>query len=153
MNTSTWNVYKIFASGKRAKKPIFSFEHDDGASVNDFFQQNIKPTFTIKQQKSKYSLLRADLPQERAEKSQSEEESVFIERSMVLRELLKTMDKSSIAEKNTYFALLMEAQTNWKWQWSVLEAGTLQYLLGVSPAFENYKEAADWMEEKVRNYA
>ena len=153
MNTSTWNVYKIFASGKRAKKPIFSFEHDDEASVNDFFQQNIKPTFTIKQQKSKYFLIRADLPQERAEKSQSEEESAFIERSKVLRELLKTMDKSSIAEKKTYLALLMEAQTNWKWQWAVLEAGTLQYLLGVSPFFENYNEAADWMEEKVRNYA
>ena len=93
------------------------------------------------------------MPQERAEKSQSEEELTSIERSKVLRELLKTMDKSSIAEKNTQFALLMEAQTNWKWQWAVLEAGTLQYLLGVSPAFDYYEEAADWMDEKVRNFA
>ena len=153
MNNSTWNVYKIFAGGKRAKKSIFSFEHEDEATVNDFFQQNIKSTFTIKQQKSEYSLLRADLPQERAEKSQSEEQLVSMARSKVLRELLKTMDKSSIAEKNTQFALLMAAQTEWKWQWAVLEAGTLQYLLGVSPIFENHKEAADWMEKKVINYA
>jgi len=54
MTTSNWNVYKIFANGKRAKFPMHTFKYDDETLVFEFFTKQIEPTFTVKQKKSKY---------------------------------------------------------------------------------------------------
>ena len=51
MNTKTWNVYKIFANGKRAKFPVQSFEYADETLAYEFFMSNIKPGFAKKNAK------------------------------------------------------------------------------------------------------
>jgi len=64
---STWNVYKIFKSGQRAKSPMTSFEIEDDNNAETFFKLNVYQEFTPKQRRSKYTIIRADLPQEREE--------------------------------------------------------------------------------------
>ena len=75
---STWNVYKIFKSGQRAKSPMTSFEIEDDNNAETFFKLNVYQEFTPKQRRSKYTIIRADLPQEREEiKEKKQDNGVF----------------------------------------------------------------------------
>ena len=58
-----WNVYKVFASGKRAKSPYTTFE----AEQSQHFFENILPTLGAKLKKSNWIILDAEQPQERPE--------------------------------------------------------------------------------------
>jgi hypothetical protein len=46
----SWNAYKVFANGKRAKSPYTTFEADESAHFFD----NILPSLATKLQKSKW---------------------------------------------------------------------------------------------------
>ena len=56
-----WNVYKVFASGKRARSPYTTFE----AEQSQHFFENILPTLGAKLKKSNWIILDAEQPQER----------------------------------------------------------------------------------------
>ena len=149
MTTINWNVYKIFANGKRAKFPMQTFEYADESLVFEFFTKQIKPTFTTKQQKSKYTLIRADLPQERGDNAQRPEEVLHQKRSKVFRQHLKNLNKAPMANKNTQFGMILCEESEWKWQWAAIESGTCQYLLGVSPLFTSHAAAIEWMDSQI----
>ena len=149
MTTNNWNVYKLFANGKRAKFPSKTFMYDDEALVFEFFTKQIAPTFTVKQKKSKYILIREDLPQERDENTKRPEEILHQKRSKVFREHLMSVNKAAIAEKNTQFGMILCEESEWKWQWAAMETGTLQYLLGVSPLFKSQEAAVEWMDSQI----
>ena len=149
MTTINWNVYKIFANGKRAKFPMKTFEYADESLVFEFFTKHIKPTFTPKQQKTKYTLIRADLPQQRDDNAMRPEEVLHQKRSKVFREHLKTLNKASIANKNTQFGMILCEESEWKWQWAAMESGTCKYLLGVSPLFKSSIDAVEWMDSQI----
>ena len=53
-----WNVYKVFASGKRAKSPYTTFE----AEQSQHFFENILPTLGAKLKKSNWIILTPSSP-------------------------------------------------------------------------------------------
>ena len=57
----SWNAYKVFASGKRAKMPYTTFDSED----SKHFYESILPTLTPKLQKSNWLILNTEEPQER----------------------------------------------------------------------------------------
>lgn len=149
MTTITWNVYKIFANGKRAKFPIKSFEYSNEDQVFEYFENEIRASFTEKQKKSSYTLIRSDLPQQRKENSISSEEVLSQKRAKVLKKHLEALDKTPIVNTNANFGLLLAPETNFQWQWTAIEAGTGRYLVGISPIFANHADAIDWMDTQI----
>jgi hypothetical protein len=60
-----WNVYKIFNNGRRAKAPMYTFTYADEDKVQEYFDAVVKENFEEKIRRWNFTLLRADLPQER----------------------------------------------------------------------------------------
>ena len=57
----SWNAYKVFASGKRAKMPYTTFDSED----SKHFYESILPTLAPKLQKANWLILNTEEPQER----------------------------------------------------------------------------------------
>ena len=148
MNTKTWNVYKIFANGKRAKFPVQSFEYADETLAYEFFMSNIKPGFAKKMQKSKYTIVRSDLPQERTEVDQAPEDILNKKRAKVIKRHMELSHDTPLFNKNLQFGLLFAAETEFKWQWCAMEAGTNRFLSGISPKFNKHGDAIEWVDSK-----
>jgi len=140
-----WNAYKIFASGKRAKTPYTTFEADD----KQHFFDSILPTLSEKLQKSKWTILNTEEPQERKAEVRDEAKERFVkDRTRVLSNLAaKKFPK--YAEKKIEACLMMCSETEWKWTWCIAEASTLRYLGEVSEKFELRSDALEWMESQV----
>ena len=149
MNHS-WNVYKIFNNGRRAKAPIIAFDSVDEESANLLFENNIIDTLSPKARQSKFAIVRSDLPQER------QFESGFLEeqkRSKAKRKLFARLMKG----KTTYEGpmeggLLYSEDTGWEWQWSILTAANHRFVTAVSPKFKSGEEADKWMEHQLLLY-
>jgi len=144
-----WNVYKIFNNGKRAKAPITSFECNED-NVEAFFEEEVKKNFTEKLQLLQFAFLRADLSQERQfeEAEQKKEKILALKRKIFAR---------LGAGRTTYDgpmtgALILSRDTGWKWQWVLLKSASHGFIVGISPTFENDKEADKWMEHQVELY-
>ena len=60
-----WNVYKIFNNGRRAKAPMHTFTYADEDKVQEYFDAVVRENFEEKIRRWNFTLLRADLPQER----------------------------------------------------------------------------------------
>ena len=58
-----WNVYKIFKNGKRAKIVFHKFGYNEPKAVEEYFESKVKVTFSKKMQRSKFIIIRDDLPQ------------------------------------------------------------------------------------------
>ena len=56
----SWNAYKVFASGKRAKMPYTTFEAEEA----QHFFDNILPSLGAKLKKSKWLVWNSEEPQE-----------------------------------------------------------------------------------------
>jgi len=149
MTTKEWNVYKIFANGKRAKFPMHSFEHEDNDSVNEYFISSVKTNFTTKQQNYQYMVVRADQPQAREESSISDEELLIKKRAKIFRVHLETLDVDVSLGENIQFGLLFSKETDFKWQWTVTEAGTNQFLAAISPKFVRHSDALSWIDSQI----
>jgi len=149
MTTKTWNVYKIFANGKRAKFPVQSFEYNDETLAYEFFMGNIKPSFTAKLQKAKYTIVRSDLPQDRIENLQSFEELQHKKRAIFIKRHMDMSEEAPLYEQNLQFGLLLSSKTEFKWQWCAMEAGTNRYLRGISPKFVRHGDAIEWVDSKI----
>lgn len=148
MTTTNWEVYKIFANGKMAKKPCFHFSYDDEDTVFSFFEQNVKTTFTEKQQKSKYTLLREGQSRENCVGESRSDDILLTKRQKVLQNRLKEMGQLSDYNGVLGFALVLTEETEWKWQWAAVESVTSKYLLGISPIFTKYSTAVEWVDSQ-----
>ena len=143
------SVYKIFANGKRAKFPMHSFEHEDNDSVNEYFISSVKTNFTTKQQNYQYMVVRADQPQAREESSISDEELLIKKRAKIFRVHLETLDVDVSLGENIQFGLLFSKETDFKWQWTVTEAGTNQFLAAISPKSVRHSDALSWTDSQI----
>ncbi len=145
-----WNVYKLFKNGKRAKIPITVFEHgSDKTEAEEHFRTVILKNFKEKNQEKyrdlQYSILRADLPQERDIKLNAG----LQKRNTILARLVRN---ANIKEKRGFSCGLIFAKTtNWNWQWCILQSGTNQVLAELSPQFKTHPEADLWMEQQIQN--
>tara|TARA_Y100000310_G_scaffold321922_1_gene380237 strand:- start:3896 stop:4354 length:459 start_codon:yes stop_codon:yes gene_type:complete len=144
-----WNVYKMFKNGKRAKAPMTVFEFDgDEREAETYFRSIILENFNEKNRGSDFSILRADLPQERLDPNKKNNE---ILRKQVLV-LAKAARKKNITHsRKTTTGLMFASATYWKWQWCILESGTNNFVAGLSPRFDNSGEADKWMNQQIKN--
>ena len=140
-----WNVYKVFKNGNRAKAPMVTFECDE-VTMEEYFNNVIKKNFRGKFANANYHIIRSDLPQE--ENLISEEENFLKEKNRVLGRL--------VAEKNIKHkyrlggGLVYCKESDWAWQWAVLESGTGNYVAGLSPKFKDYGKAHNWMNQLIQ---
>jgi len=140
-----WNVYKVFANGKRAKSPYTTF---DAADEQHFFEV-ILPNLSEKLQKFKWVILSTEEPQERKAEVKDEANERFIkDRARVLSKLA-AKKFPNYADTKIESCLMMNSQTEWKWAWCIAEVGTLRYLGEVSEKFELRGKAVEWMEKQV----
>jgi len=145
-----WNVYKIFSNGKRAKAPFRSFKHKDPETVEEYFGNRIKSNFTDKLKRSKFTLIRSDLPQNREEEKVDEKKKLYEQNKMrVFRKHFKAGEKLKIRNAHMVTGLILCSETNWKWQWAFLETATSRYLAALSSSFKTYSDAQKWMEKEI----
>jgi hypothetical protein len=137
-----WNAYKVFANGKRAKKPQTTFSNEDP----DFFFEEILPTLTEKMRRSKWVVVDASGPQDRPAQSTNSEEDLKKKKInyVIYRKILE--DHSQIMDKKIYSALMMNENTEWKWAWCLVQPATNNFISMISEGFESYKEAVSWID-------
>jgi len=141
----SWNAYKVFANGKRAKSPYTTFDAGD----SQHFFETILPTLSEKLQKSKWEIINTEAPQERKAEVRDEAKEKFKrDRTRVLA-MLAAKKFPKYAEKKIESCLMMCSETEWRWAWCVAEASTLRYVGEVSEKFELRSEALEWMESQV----
>ncbi len=145
-----WNVYKVFKNGKRAKAPVISFKHTgEREEVDQYFNTNIKKNFNEKNRGLEFIVLREDECQERAEeKTHQQEEDALKKQTRVLASLLKEANVKS--KHRVVGGLIFAAATNWKWQWCALEGASNNYIEGLSPRFDNPRDAHQWMNREIQ---
>ena len=146
----SWNVYKIFSNGKRAKAPIYSFSSNENEINDDYFNNNIKTVlikkFGSKIEKNKFSVLRSDQPQESLSEESTQERNKKL-RLKVFKNKLKETGKTF---KNTECALLFSHSTDWKWKWCAVQSATTNIVESISPGMSSYSEAQEWMNEEIK---
>ena len=144
-----WNVYKVFRNGKRAKAPITTFEsNEDEQTAYEYFESEIKKNFNEKFRGWDFVLLPDSAPQERAaEKTNKAEEEALKNQTRVLAQYLKNVDVG--AKTRVCGGLIFASATHWKWQWCALESSTNNYIAGLSPRFDNPREAHAWMNQQI----
>ena len=146
----TWNVYKLFKNGKRAKLPLTTFEcTGDENKADEHFQAVILENFKEKNQEKyrdlKYAILRSDLPQDR----NIQHDEALQKQKIIFARLARG---SGIKERRGFSCgLIFAKRTNWQWQWCALQSGTNQVLAELSPQFKTHTEADAWMTEQVQN--
>lgn len=141
-----WNVYKVFASGKRAKSPYTSFE----AEESQYFFDSILPTFTQKLQKSNWVVLNTEQPQERQADAVDEEAERFKKNKIKILSKLTAKKFPQFSNKKIEACLAMSKQTDWKWAWCVVDCASHQYLGELSQRFDYSTQADDWIEEQIK---
>ena len=147
-----WNAYRIFLNGKRAKRPSITFKHDDESTISEHFEGKIKRRLGKKYKSSEFIILRADLPQNSKEELElAETKKANQLKNLVIRKHLKNIHvKGKIRQSVNYGAgMILCKESNWKWQWAVLENATNRYVKGISPGFAGFLEAEKWMEEQI----
>ena len=132
-----WNVYKIFKNGKRAKAPIHEFMYDDENTVMEYFETEVKKKFSEKIRGLEFSILRADVSQERDVEKQKN----------ILGRLVRTANVKT--KRNITAALVYAKETNWSWQWCAAEAGTHTFLAPLSPQFKTNEQAHEWLNNQI----
>tara|TARA_Y100000296_G_C5126316_1_gene233057 strand:+ start:322 stop:747 length:426 start_codon:yes stop_codon:yes gene_type:complete len=139
----------MFKNGKRAKAPVTVFEFDgDSSKAEEHFRAVILENFEEKYRDMRYSILRADLPQERVDLNKKDNE---LRRKQILVLSRVAREKGLLFKRKTIGGLIFAAATYWKWQWCVLESGTCNFLAGLSPRFDNPLEADAWMTKQIQN--
>tara|TARA_A100000172_G_scaffold81156_1_gene73426 strand:- start:6075 stop:6509 length:435 start_codon:yes stop_codon:yes gene_type:complete len=138
-----WNVYKVFASGKRAKSPYTTFEAD---KAQHFFE-NILPTLTPKLKKSSWVILDVEASQERPEGGTMTEEDLVTKKRNRFLTGIAVEKFPDIADKGVSTCLMMNEGTDWKWAWCLAEGATHKFIGFLSEKFDTRKEAVAWIEE------
>jgi|TARA_Y100000817_G_scaffold309318_1_gene298281 hypothetical protein len=143
-----WNVYKLFSNGNRAKAPFAVLEGEDCESENFMskVKKNLEEKFGAKAQRTKYKIMRADLPQE--ERADVEKEKNLVLRNRVLSSKIGALGLD-LKNKRTTGALVMSEHTNWKWQWCILRMSSNQFIAALSPQFNTTEHAQEWMKNEI----
>lgn len=141
----TWNAYKIFKNGKRAKNPYKTFESEEA----EHFYKNILPELPEKLQKAKWVVLDSEESQERKTEQVDEAKQKFDKKKI---KFLSNISKNKFPEysnKKTEACLMMNKHTEWKWAWCVAEAATLRFLGQLSDGFKTQKQAQQWISNSI----
>jgi hypothetical protein len=143
-----WNVYKLFSNGNRAKAPFAVVEGEDCESETFMskVKKNLEEKFGAKAQRTKYKIMRADLPQE--ERADVEKEKNLVLRNRVLSTKISALGLD-LQNKRTTGALVMSEDTNWKWQWCILRMSSNQFIAALSPEFDTAESAQEWMKDET----
>ena len=141
----SWNVYKVFANGKRAKSPYTTFDADD----SQHFFESILPTLSDKLKKSNWLVLNTEEPQERQAEVRDEEKEKFERQRISFLSKLAGKKFPKLAENKTEACLMMNENTDWKWAWCIAEGGTLKFLGQLSELFSTPKEAEAWIKMQI----
>ena len=137
----------IFKNGKRAKSPFCQIEAIDKSEAKEQFLNEYLAEEGSKYEKYIWAFVRSDLSQDRSyEKNLEKEMEVVTRKNNFLGRLAI---KAGSLPNNIMAGLLFTEETNWKWQWAVLENATNRYIKGVSPGFVGFLEAEKWMEEQI----
>jgi len=145
-----WNVYKIFINGRRAKAPCVMFESENEETAHALFKRDILQTLSAKEQKSKFCIVRADLPQERQFEGGLLEER---KKSRIKQKVFaRLMDGKTTYEGPMEGGLLYSDDTGWEWQWAIMTAANHRFITAISPKFKSGKEADKWMEHQLLLY-
>ena len=150
---SNWNVYKVFKNGKRAKAPIHEFNFIGSTSeainyFNDYEVKTLIEKFGDKLSNSKFQILNSNDLQERTTEA-SVEEKFSKEKNRVLGQIMR--QKGFETKKKYSTGLIMSSDSDWKWQWAVLEVATNRYVEGLSDKFKSYEEAYNWMTDLINS--
>ena len=144
-----WNVYKVFSNGKRAKAPMYAFEYESENNVESFFENKIKKIlvkkFGSKISNNNFSVIRADLSQERKMTENLEEKNKNLRRQVFQNK----MNDMNCKEKMVECVLLFSSSTNWTWQWCAVHSATTVVRARISPEYHTYEAAQQWMNEEV----
>ena len=145
----SWNVYKLFTNGNRAKAPFAVVEGEDCESESfcAMVRKNLEEKFGGKAALTKYKIMRADLPQE--ERIDDEERKNLVLRNRVLALKIKALNLD-LQKIKTTGALVMSSDTNWKWQWCVLRMASNQFIAALSAEFKSTGEAHEWMRAEIQ---
>ena len=147
--SSSWNVYKIFKNGKRAKAPIHSFSFEGTEKeMQDYFTNHEVSVLSEKMGKKfgdlKYKILNSATNQINPI---TKEEIFEKNKNRVLGDLIS---KTDLSTDNKYTGgLVYCSESDWSWQWAALQVATNNYIYGLSPHFKSYEEAISWMENKI----
>ena len=151
--SSNWHVYKIFKNGKRAKAPIYEFEHEgDMAAATSHFDSKIKikvsEKFGHKTTAPQFIVVNSADAHAHSRETEDEREKLFLaKRTRVL--LVEARRKNLPIAKNHTTGLLMGKDTNWKWQWVLMEAGTSRFRGAISEEFTTHSGAVTWIQQKI----
>ncbi len=142
----TWNVYKLFKNGRRTKLPITTFEYDDEEKILEYFESQIKDKFN---ENLKYMVIRSDKSQIRnSDVIDVDKEKFTKNKNRVIKKHL--INKNIILPHNHVVGgLILCKQSNWKWQWAIMESGTSQYIVGLSPSYKSFEDAGGWMKGEI----
>ena len=146
MSTAKWNVYKIFANGKIAKKPCFEFVYRDDDTAFSHFEDNLRQTLSPKLQNYKFQILKDGVEPAESVNDNSDSDAMTLKRAKILQRHLKNSGAMPDLDSRLDFALILAAESDWKWQWAAVERVTCRYLLGISPPFPSYNEAVEWVD-------
>jgi hypothetical protein len=128
------------------------FEYDNPNDVDEYFDSKIKEKFSKKFADSRLMIVRADLPQDRGEeKEKIQQKKRIVWQHRVIHKYLKTVGERDGEYKGATHGLILCEQSQWKWQWAILERSTLSYVVGASPLFDGAIAAHAWMTEEIDN--
>jgi|TARA_A100000172_G_scaffold80940_1_gene71998 hypothetical protein len=140
-----WNVYKVFANGKRAKSPYTTFE----ATESGHFFESILPTFSAKLRKSKWVVLSVNDSQEREAEAVDEEKEKFdLDKQRVLSKIA-AREFPHFADRRLEACLILSKSTEWKWAWCLVQRVTHVYFGHLSPQFDTAIQAEEWIKEQI----
>ena len=143
-----WNVYKLFKNGKRAKAPLIQFEASE-EEHKTYFKEEVLSNFNNKMRQARYELVRADLCQMRKNEQLNEEDALFEkQKRRVLAAITKNLNIED-SRRNLTTGLIFYKESNWEWQWALLEGGTSNYIAGLSPSFCNHGDAIQWIHDQI----
>ena len=156
-----YNVYKIYSTGRRVKKPTMSFDLKDYEEnieqtektqvfdVEKIFLDKILPTLDKKLQKFKFEIHRKDLPQDPIIDKSIEEKKKQEKKRVEFLKKVAAKKHSRYADKSTAIALCMGPETEWKWQWCLTQSVTGSFYGTLSEPFDTRREADEWISVSI----
>ena len=141
----SWNAYKVFASGKRAKMPYTTFEAEEA----QHFFDNILPSLEAKLKKSKWLVLNTEESQDRPTEARDEQKEKFEKDKNKFLGTLAAQKYPKFANKKVEACLSMCPETGWKWAWCVVECASHRHLGELSERFDTRTGADSWIREQL----
>lgn len=141
----SWNAYKVFNNGKRAKIPYTTFE----AEETQHFFDSILPTLGAKFQKAKWVILDSGASQEREQEVINQEIEEFEKQKNKVLSILAARKFPELCNKKVEVCLSMNKQIGWKWAWCIVETASHVHLGEISERFDNSARADQWIKEQI----